>query len=182
MASSEKWWSTPPEEIIWLTPNDLRSMGATLTGKPAQVPSDAQALAPPNAKPNQLPPSSGNPAAKNRSPTWDDITATALRLSSDQNNGRPRTARSCQPELKLCNTAILFQGKDVPRSVSGSICSGWCEVMLRVSEDINGKIIDRQICTFNSFKDVRTCVDWDTGAGHRDMKDDNGNWQKVADE
>jgi hypothetical protein len=54
--------------------------------------------------------------------------------------------------------------------------------MLRVSEDINGKIIDRQICTFNSFKDVRTCVDWDTGAGHRDMKDDNGNWQKVADE
>jgi hypothetical protein len=34
---------TPPDEIIWLTANDLRSMGATLTGKPVQVQSDVQA-------------------------------------------------------------------------------------------------------------------------------------------
>lgn len=29
---------TPPESIVWLTPDDLRSMGTTMTGKPAQVP------------------------------------------------------------------------------------------------------------------------------------------------
>jgi hypothetical protein len=27
---------TPPEEIVWLSPSELRSMGATLTGKPSQ--------------------------------------------------------------------------------------------------------------------------------------------------
>jgi hypothetical protein len=31
---------TPAEQIVWLTPDDLRSMGATMTGKPAQVPTD----------------------------------------------------------------------------------------------------------------------------------------------
>jgi len=28
---------TPPEQMVWLTPDELRSMGATMTGKPAQV-------------------------------------------------------------------------------------------------------------------------------------------------
>ena len=30
--------------------------------------------------------------------------------------------------------------------------------------------------------DVRTCLDWDTGASHRDMKDGKEDWYKVADE
>jgi hypothetical protein len=29
---------TPPDQIIWLSPNDLRAMGASMTGKPSQTP------------------------------------------------------------------------------------------------------------------------------------------------
>ena len=29
---------TPPDRVIWLSPNDLRSMGATMTGDPSQTP------------------------------------------------------------------------------------------------------------------------------------------------
>ena len=45
---------TPPDSIVWLTPDDLRSMGATMTGKPAQVPPDQSAS--PQA-PTQIDPS-----------------------------------------------------------------------------------------------------------------------------
>jgi hypothetical protein len=45
---------TPPDSIIWLTPDDLRSMGVTMTGRPAQVPPDQTAS--PQA-PMQLDPS-----------------------------------------------------------------------------------------------------------------------------
>jgi hypothetical protein len=28
---------TPPQQMIWLSPNDLRAMGTTITGKPDQT-------------------------------------------------------------------------------------------------------------------------------------------------
>lgn len=54
--------------------------------------------------------------------------------------------------------------------------------MVRTTEDANGKIIAREICDFNPFGDVRLCVDWYRGPSRRDMKDANGNWQKIADQ
>jgi hypothetical protein len=45
-----------------------------------------------------------------------------------------------------------------------------------------GKIIEREICTFNDFGDIRTCMDFDSKLTHRDMKDSKGVWSKVADE
>ena len=79
-------------------------------------------------------------------------------------------ARLCQPELKICNNAVFLTGKDGK------------EIMVRTTENLLGKIVSREFCEFNDFGDVRTCVNWDTNATHRDMKDAKGNWSKVADE
>jgi hypothetical protein len=51
--------------------------------------------------------------------------------------------------------------------------------MVRVGEDINGKIIKRDYCEFNDFGDIRACTDFDTKSPSREMKDANGNWQEV---
>jgi hypothetical protein len=45
-----------------------------------------------------------------------------------------------------------------------------------------GKIVEREICTFNDFGDIRTCTDFDSKFTHRDMKDSRGIWLKVGDE
>ena len=43
---TEKMISTPPDEIAWLTPDDLRQMGAVMLGKPPQNPrAEASAIA-----------------------------------------------------------------------------------------------------------------------------------------
>ncbi|MBX9829701.1 MAG: hypothetical protein K2Z80_02805 [Xanthobacteraceae bacterium] len=57
---------TPPIEMVWLVPDDLRSMNVTLTGKPNQL-----AVPPVANTPQQiLPPDT---QAKKPEPTWKDI-------------------------------------------------------------------------------------------------------------
>jgi hypothetical protein len=162
---------TRPQDIVWLTPDDLRTMGTTMTGKPAQSPPDDQA----NSRPLQLGPSANATAvapqtSMPKTKTWDDVVDAAAALSSQQNSGKPNLVRTCQPEQKVCITAIFFKDKD------------GIEIMIKGVENMVGKQIAREICSFNTFSDVRTCTDWDKGSSHRDMKDSNGNWQKVADE
>ena len=48
-------------------------------------------------------------------------------------------------------------------------------------QNVDGKIIEREFCTFNNFGDIRSCLDWDTKATHRDMKDAKGEWTRVSD-
>ncbi len=48
--------------------------------------------------------------------------------------------------------------------------------MARITENLNGKILSRESCEFNKFGDVRTCLNWDTGASHKDMKNIKGEW------
>lgn len=146
---------TPPDQVVSLTPDDLRSIGTTMTGKPAQV-------APDTRTGPQLPLPLGPPATavapQTTPPKWDDLATRAVQLSTQQHNGNPSIHRGCQPELKVCTTAVLFKG------------------------NAEGKIISRELCSFNKFGDVRTCVDWDTGASHRDMKNNKGEWYKVGDQ
>jgi hypothetical protein len=155
---------TPPDQIVWLSPDDLRSMGTTMTGKPTQIPPTA------TSEP-QLPLLPQAPSAQaKKSPTWDEFVSKAIDVSSKQHNGRPAYKRVCQPELKSCVNAIFLKlndGKDL---------------IVKKTEDISGKTISREMCEFNSHGDIRLCVDWDTGETHRDMQDSNGAWSKVADE
>ena len=64
--------------------------------------------------------------------------------------------------------AIFFKGKD------------GVDMIARTSEDTAGVIQQRELCTFNGYGDVRTCVDWDRGSKRTDMKDGKGQWSQVA--
>ena len=52
--------------------------------------------------------------------------------------------------------------------------------MVRVTENIDGQMIARDVCTFNDFSDIRQCTNWDTGATTREMKDAAGRWSSVT--
>ena len=151
---------TPPDQMVWLSPNNLRAMGTTITGKPVQTPA---ANAPIQLQPTQ-------PTVQAAPPKWENIVNEAINASTVQHNGKPQLGRVCQPEFKTCSMAIFFTSKDGK------------ENMVRTMEDSNGKVISREMCEFNPFGDVRICIDWDRGTTHRDMKDANGIWSKVADQ
>jgi hypothetical protein len=157
---------TPPSEMVWLSPADLQSMGTTMVGKPDQVSViPGPTTADQTAAGAPMPLHQGMPAARR---SWATMTDNALEISKRQNGGTAKTLRSCQPREGICNTGVLFKvnGKDVT-------------VLSR--QNIDGKIIQREICTYNDFDDVRSCMNWDTNETHRDMKNSQGVWAKVAD-
>lgn len=158
---------TPPDQMVWLTVDELRSMETKMFGKPMQLPSDQPST-------SQLqPPISLNPGAQATAPakeeplTWNGLVEGAIRLSSRQNNGKPKYGRVCQPELKVCNMVIFFTSNNGTES------------MVKVTENLDGKIIEREICSFNKHGDIRECLNWDTKVGHRDMQNSKGDWYKV---
>lgn len=158
---------TPPTEMVWLSPFDLQSMGTTMVGKPAQVstaPGAPLKLQTEQGSPSQLQPTDLAKATSD----WATLTKKAFAISSAQNGGKPKTLRSCQPEAKACATGVMFKLNDG-------------DAILLAREDLSGKVYKRELCTFNSFGDVRHCVDWDDGSTHRDMKDNRGEWNKIAD-
>lgn len=167
---------TSPQDMVWLSPQELQSMGVTMMGRPVQVGPPVANLQqiPPNEPMSLSPSGSGVTASRTSKPdatlTWSEMVNKAMDRSASQNNGKPLFHRSCQPELKVCNVGLSYvdnQGK---------------VAFLKTVEDMNGKVIVREACTLNDFKDVRICFDWDTGISHRDMKDSSGTWSKIADQ
>jgi hypothetical protein len=162
---------TPPSEMVWLTPTDLQTMGTTMVGKPSQVASESSSL-PPVAPQQTAPgnPTDIRPTSKASAPTsWHDVVNMAISLSAEQNGGKPISVRVCQPETKTCTNGIMYKSKGK-------------DITVKVTRDLNDKIVEREICSFNVQGDIRRCLDWDTNAIHRDMKNASGNWFKVADE
>lgn len=166
---------TPPSEMVWLSPQDLQAMNVTMIGKPVQtaqpgaqgtgvqqLPGGPVDLSPPGA------PQAKAPSAA--APTWSNMVEKAIAVSARQNNGKPLVDRLCQPETKTCTIAISFVLKDGRTA------------FVKTTENMHGKIISRESCELNDFNDVRTCLDWDNGTSHRDMKNTKGEWYKVADE
>jgi hypothetical protein len=157
---------TPPNEMVWLSPADLQSMGTTMVGKPSQVP-------PPNAGVSQLPPGSPtdlSPKTKaSAAPTWDEILEKAVARSAKQNNGEPKYFRFCQPETKTCSTGVTAKDND------------GADVILKVTKDARDNVLRREMCTFNETGDIRVCLDWDRNTKHRDMQNAKGDWYQVDD-
>jgi hypothetical protein len=162
---------TPPSEMVWLTPFDLQSMGTTMVGKPLQVATGVPpAVTTPPRQTQPSDPINLQPSARaSAPPSWDAFVAAAVKISASQNNGKAVSGRVCQPENKTCNNAVIYY-------------SDGTEVMVKVTRDLNEKIILREVCTFNTPGDIRLCLDWDAGTKHRDMKNASGEWFKVADE
>jgi hypothetical protein len=166
---------TPPNEMVWLTPQDLLSMGTTMVGKPTQTVSpSATATADPASVPKQTQPGSPmqlrSEAKSTKTPTWNELVDSAVKRSAAQNHGTPRHTRGCQPEIKECYDAIMFVNNDGKATA------------VKVIKDMNDKIISREICSFNDSFDIRKCFNWDDTSTRRDMKDSKGNWYKVADD
>jgi hypothetical protein len=109
-------------------------------------------------------------SAAGRKASWDEVADRAVELSREQHGGRPEAARFCEPELKVCNTGVVWRSRKGTR------------MFLRQSETLEGKPLDREVCELNSFGDVRVCINWDNGRRYRDMKDLKGRWYKVADQ
>ncbi len=170
---------TPPTEMVWLTPQDLQSMGTAMVGKPAQVATTDQTN---SSVPNQTrlgdPIDLGPNAVQRGSPDkratldskWDELIDAAVVRSAEGNGGKPEYVRSCQPEFKICWNGIFVKKNDGVRS------------LIKVTKDMNDKIIRREICDFNATRDIRKCFDWDKGTTRRDMQNSSGNWVQVADE
>jgi len=168
---------TPPDDMVWLTPQDLQSMGTTMTGKPNQT----QAVAgsdkglrqtPESPSPSMRAKSADDPSGAENAPapTWKGLLENAIELSKKQNGGSPDFNRACQPELKSCVNGLSFTTKD------GTY------MIMKVTENLDGKMIRREICSFNLHHDVRSCLDWDKGSTHRDMKNSKGEWEKVSED
>lgn len=160
---------TPPSDMVWLSPADLQSMGTSMVGKPAQLATPAISLATAPQVQAGPPMQLQSKAKASAPPSWENLMLGSIQISSDQNGGTPKTSRSCQPKARVCTTAIIL------------ILDG-IETAILQRQDPGGKVIEREICRFNSFGDIRTCVDWDTNLTHRDMKDSKGEWTKVANE
>ncbi|WP_213737078.1 ATP-dependent Clp protease proteolytic subunit [Bradyrhizobium sp. dw_411] len=157
---------TPPSEMVWLSPADLQSMGTTMVGKPIQLPVASAGPLAPQTQPGA--PMQLQQATKASAPvSWKDFTNKAFELSRQQNGGTPKTLRSCQPEERTCATGVMFK-------LDGT------DAIALTRENLDGKIVERELCTFNDFGDVRTCMDWDSKETHRDMKDTKGVWTKVS--
>lgn len=154
---------TPPSEMVWLAPDDLKSMGVTMIGKPEQLASPPLQL----NSPNQLSSSQAPIAKQSSGPTWKSVIENAVTASMQQNGGRIQNNRVCQPELKLCTNAIFYK------------TNHGTDAMVRTTEDIDGKMVRRDLCTFNTFGDVRTCLDWDSGKVSREMRDANNKWSLI---
>jgi len=155
----DKMMVTPPDEIVWLSPRDLRSMGVILDRK--QFPTAQVVLD--NPTPDQSAGVDGPTPVK-----WEDVVDSAFKISKRQNGGQPNVLRVCGEKMSSCNTAVLLKNKD------GNL------VMVNLESDQSGRMISLDTCTFNSFEDIRTCVDWNSKITTRELKDSKGNWYSTA--
>jgi hypothetical protein len=158
---------TPPSDMVWLSPQELQSMGVSMIGKPDQL---AQPQTP-NIQ--QLPPGEPKdiaPTAKASAPSWDELTRKVAALSASQNNGKPKFFRVCQPEVGACITGISYRDKNNT------------DMAIKVVKDAKEVLISREVCSFNEMGDVRLCYYWDKNTSHRDMQNAKGEWHKVSDD
>jgi membrane-bound ClpP family serine protease len=161
---------TPPKQIVWLSSHDLQSMGVTMAETPIQkrqaaadqqIPEEFALLAAltPQAR-----------AASTNAPSWDEFIDKAAKISAEQNDGNATVSRLCQPEFKNCVLGLTYSLKDGRQGLA------------LVIQDLNGKTMRREVCEFNNSNDARNCIDWDSGARHRDEKSEKGGWVQIAGE
>ncbi|MBR1251470.1 hypothetical protein JQ609_31705 [Bradyrhizobium sp. AUGA SZCCT0169] len=163
---------TPPTKIVWLSSGDLQSMGVKMAGPPAQARPVATDQLPVQQTPAEfaslaaLTPQAR--AAPKSASAWNEFIDNAAKLSADQNEGNAALSRLCQPELKNCVLGLAYLLVDGRQGLAVVI------------QDANGKTVRREVCEFNRSDDVRICVDWDSGAKHRDTKNTKGDWIQIA--
>ncbi|MBX9826436.1 MAG: ATP-dependent Clp protease proteolytic subunit [Xanthobacteraceae bacterium] len=153
--------STPPDRVVWLSLDDLRSMNVTITSLlrwPLPV-------APPlPAVPLQL--TLFKPVVKPEGLSWPEYVAVTSELSRRQFG--PDTFRdACNLHTMLCSRSFKFIDKDKLR------------VEVATVEDLSGNVVRREICKLGTGPAVRTCFDWDTLETSHAAQDKDGRWKNV---
>jgi hypothetical protein len=146
--------STPSKQIVWLDSQDLKAMGVSLAGVPAQT----RRVATSGLSVQQ---------ASTSLSAWNVFIDNAAKLSADQNGGEPAVSRHCQPELNNCVLGLEYLLNDGRKGLAVVI------------QDVNGRTLRREACEFNSSSDMMECVDWESGTKHRDAKNDKGDWVQA---
>lgn len=164
--------TTPPAQVAWLDAQDFRAMGVkTLSAnvQPSTIPHESVTVVE-RAGAGAPTVTNVKPAQKMDRPSWDEFMAKTIALSAEQNNGNAIIRRLCKPELKQCVAAVAFQLPDGRKALATSV------------EDDSGNITRREVCESNASDSARDCMNWDTGASYRDVKDAEGSWvENVAD-
>ncbi|MBX9840493.1 MAG: hypothetical protein K2Z80_01665 [Xanthobacteraceae bacterium] len=144
---------TPPDQMAWLSPDELRSMNVTIAGslrRPLPV-------APP------LP--AATPAVKPDGISWSQYVAAAAELSRRR---LPDTlGDACNLYTMLCSRSFKFIDKDELR------------VEVTTVEKLNGNVVRREVCTFGRDSPVRSCFDWDTLETSHAVQGNDGQWKSV---
>jgi hypothetical protein len=151
---------TPPDQMAWLTPDELRSMNVTLTSKPPQPAagverSPARTTAPPDG------------VAKPGGESWPEFAAKVEARSREQLGPNYRT-RKCDQKLGLCIVSFGYRSDDGTLTV------------VQIFEYPDGRIQDRLVCKNNAKDDNRTCTSWDTGKKIRHVKTADGTRQSFT--
>lgn len=158
--------TTPPTQVVWLDPRDLHAMGVKALTQIARetvitVQKPATSAAPMTAP--------AKPTADR--PSWDEFIQKTIALSAEQNEGKAVLRRACRPELKECVMAVAYRLSDGRQGLAMAV------------EDEGGNVTRREVCESNASNDLRDCVNWDTGATYRDVKDTSGAWvQSLAEQ
>jgi hypothetical protein len=155
---------TPPQEMIWLAPDEVRSMGAKIVGGPALEPEKtARSLLP-------LP---IQPSAQGKDPLgWHEVVDRTRLMSAQQNNGKPLSIRYCDRRTNRCSHSVVVKAVDDDRG----------DMVVNTLIDMAGRTLRRELCSFPKRGEIRVCVDWDTQVATRAVKDRHGKWVELADE
>jgi hypothetical protein len=130
---------TPPHEIAWLSPPDLRSMNVTVTAmlrwpgplEPPARPATPRRLTP--LKPDGL--------------SWPEYVAETSELSR-RTFGPTYLSEACSLYTMLCSRSFVFIDADEFRTHVTTI------------EDVGGRIVQREVC--KDIGGAMSCFDWDT--------------------
>jgi hypothetical protein len=106
--------------------------------------------------------------ASTNAPSWNEFIDTVAKISAEQNDGNATVSRLCQPELMNCVLGLTY------------LLSDGRQGLAVVIQDLHGKTMRREVCEFSNSNDARDCLDWDSGAKHRDEKSTNGDWVQIA--
>lgn len=101
---------------------------------------------------------------RERDKDWKAYTKWAYQQSKKQ-LGKAKQDRACSKDTKNCTLAIYFvDPKDKRLTLPIDVY------------DLDGKLIQRQLCKFNEELDIRTCMDWDTAKTTKEVLENNNWW------
>ena len=133
--------NTPPDQISWLSNDDLKMMGVTVEDFAAQVTAE-------NKDKKQY---VASQTTDQKNAEWDRYSNWAIKESARQNNGQANITNKCGSAH--CETHLIYIDKS--NRLTGII----------VSKELDKKtIISRQVCRSTDPQGLkRTCTNWDSG-------------------